>query len=171
MELQLFEPFDKSKHDREPFCCGIASLDSYLKERASQDVRRDVARVFVKTNDDGVIVAYYSLSAYTISISELPDNLVKKLPRYPLIPAILLGRLAVDTRLQGQGYGYVTLTDALLRASLISKQLGSAAVVAEAVNERASSFYRKYGFIPFKTDSLKLFLAMTRVKSTLAAES
>jgi len=97
----------RSEHDRADFSCGNASLDRYLKEQAGQDLRRACATAFVLVpkRGDSSILGYYTLSSYGIDVGDLPADVAKKLPRYPLIPATLLGRLAVDRRYQGQGIG------------------------------------------------------------------
>ena len=86
------------------FSCGNSSLDRYLREQAGQDLRRGCATPFVLIAERGgtAILGYYTLSSYGIDAGELPAEVVKKLPRYPLIPATLLGRLAVDRRYQGR---------------------------------------------------------------------
>src|SRR5438309_8913779 len=105
-------------HNRADFSCGNATLDRYLKEQAGQDLRRACATPFILASKPGetAILGYYTLSSYGIDTGELPAGVAKKLPRYPLIPATLLGRLAIDLRYQGQGVGELLLMDALHRA-------------------------------------------------------
>nr|WP_299407655.1 GNAT family N-acetyltransferase [Acaryochloris sp. IP29b_bin.148] len=109
------------------------------------------------------VLAYYTLSAYTIDISSLDTALAKRLPRYPQLPTTLLGRLAVDQQQQGQRFGELMLVDALKRALITSQQVASLAVVAEALNERAVNFYTKYGFHPFRHHPMKLYLPMKSI--------
>ncbi len=167
MELQ-FERFDKSKHERKYFTCGVEALDNYLQKQASQDLKRNVTQLYVKATPDGDVCAYYTLSAYTMVLDDLPPDFAKKLPRHPNVPAILLGRLAIDKRLQGQGLGRVTIVDALARAFLVSTEsIGATAVVVDAIDEKAAGFYRHYGFIPLPSNPLKLFIPMGTIKELL----
>jgi GNAT superfamily N-acetyltransferase len=96
--------------------------------------------------DDNHIIGFYTLSASSVNVSDLPIELIKKLPKYPLIPVALLGRLAIDKKYQGQGLGDFLLIDALKRSLELSKQIGIMAVVVDAINESAYHFYQQYGF-------------------------
>jgi predicted GNAT family N-acyltransferase len=135
-------------------------LDIYLREQASQDVRRRVAVSFVLTPDGVTIVGYYTLSQHEVSIGDLPEPLVKKMPKYPLLPATLIGRLAVSTRFRGRGLGETLLYDALRRCLTGSIQLASIAVVVDAKDLAAAVFYRKHGFIDLPAKPSRLFLPM-----------
>ena len=157
----ITEPLSK-KHDREAFSCGEESLDVYLKHYATQDQRRRAAAIFVLPGDDNQIRGYYSLSSTNISSLDLSEKLLKKLPKHAYQPATLLGRLAVDQHDQKQGIGEMLLMDALCRSYELSEQIGSIAVVVDALNERVSMFYEAYGFIPFP-EQKKLFLPMKTI--------
>lgn len=160
----IFEPIERQKHNRASFKCGQADLDRYLHSQATQDIKKRVATVFVLVDHpSNNVVAYYTLSAYSIELVELDNVLAKSLPKYPLLPATLLGRLAVDVNYQGKGLGEVVLVDALKRSLLATVQVASIAVVVDALNERAASFYQKYGFQQFKQHPLKLYLSMQSV--------
>lgn len=111
------------------------------------------------------ILGYYTLSSYGIDVGELPADIAKKLPRYPLIPATLLGRLAVDRRYQGQGIGEFLLMDALRRALSQSTGIAAAAVVVDAIDEGAAKFYRHFGFVAFPSIAGHLFLPMKMIVS------
>ena len=153
----VVEPLGQD-HDRAGFSCGNASLDRYLKDQAGQDLRRGCAMPFVLVQARGgaSILGYYTLSSYGIDVGELPADVVKKLPRYPLIPATLLGRLAVDRRYQGQGIGEFLLMDALRRAF-------AAVVVVDANDASATKFYRRLGFVAFPSITGRLFLPMKAI--------
>ena len=155
----------RNDHDRANFSCGNAPLDRYVKEQAGQDFRRGCATPFVLVPEPGEtsIPGYYTLSSYGIDAGELPAEVVKKLPRYPLIPATLLGRLAVDHRHHGRGVGEFLLMDALRRAWTQSAGIAAAAVVVDAIDERAVRFYRHFGFIAFPSIDGRLFLPMRTV--------
>src|SRR5262245_15188449 len=111
----LIEPLGQ-QHDRAAFVCGSELLDRYLRHQASQDVRRHLAVVFIlRTVDSPIVVGYYTLSMSAIEPTSLPAELIPRLPRYPVLPAALIGRLAVDQRYQGQRHSERLLLDALYR--------------------------------------------------------
>jgi predicted GNAT family N-acyltransferase len=161
------ELFDSAKHCRTDFCCGQVSLDNYIRKQASQDVKRKVSTVFVLIDDSDSkfnILGYYTLSAYTVEIENLEQSFVKKLPRYPQLPATLLGRLAIDNQHKDKRFGEIMLFDALKKAIAVSQQIASLAVIAEALDENAVSFYLKYGFQKFNQDSMKLYLPIKSIE-------
>lgn len=143
------------------FRCGTPQLDEYLKTLAGQQHRKGIARVFLaQAADNEALVGYYSLSSYFVTAESLgPDG--RKLPR--LVPATLLGRLAVDLRYQGLGIGAELLTHALSRALDASRQVASLAVVVDAIDERAASFYEAQGFRRFIDEPARLFLPMREI--------
>ena len=155
----------RSDHSRADFSCGNPSLDRYLKEQAGQDLRRGCATPFVlvSVGGDTTIRGYYTLSSYGIDVGELPVEVAKKLPRYPLVPATLLGRLAVDRNFQGQGIGEFLLMDTLHRALVQSAEIAAAAVVVDAIDTGAIKFYRRFGFVAFPAIASRLFLPMKAV--------
>jgi predicted GNAT family N-acyltransferase len=151
-------------HDRAGFSCGVEPLDNYLKKQAGQDVKKRVAAVFVLTADDSTIGGYYTLSQFSVDLGVLPQGTARKLPRYPSVPATLIGRLAVSTAFHGQGLGELLLMDALRRSLTLSRQIASAAVIVDAKDDRALSFYRKYGFLELPDIPGRLFLPMATVE-------
>ena len=169
MVIQI-ESFDSAKHCRTDFCCGQVSLDNYIRKQASQDIKRKVSTVFVLIedfDDKCNILGYYTLSSYTVEIENLEQSFAKKLPRYPQLPATLLGRLAIDNQHKGKGFGEIMLFDALKKAIAVSKQIASLAVVAEALDEDAANFYIKYGFQKFNKDSMKLYLPIKSIEDVI----
>jgi GNAT superfamily N-acetyltransferase len=110
------------------------------------------------------VIGYYTLSAYGIRVAELPPKIAKKLPRYPLIPATLLGRLAVSRQHQGQKFGRLLLIDALRRSWDNTGQVASVGVIAEAIDEAARRFYLHHEFAPLAEHPQKLFIAMTTIQ-------
>jgi GNAT superfamily N-acetyltransferase len=157
-------------HDREGFSCGNSALDHYLKEQANQDLRRGCAVPFVLIPSAGesAVLGYYTLSSFGIDAGVVPPEIAKKLPRYPLIRATLLGRLAVDERHHGEGIGEFLFMDAVHRSRAQSGQIAAVAVVVEAIDERAERFYQHFGFIPFPTITGRLFIMMKTVKQLFA---
>ena len=119
--------------------------------------------VLVSKPGDTAIFGYYTLSSYGIEVGALPADVAKKLPRYALIPATLLGRLAVDRRYQGQGLGEFLVLDALYRSLRQSAEIAAAAVVVDAIDEGASKFYQHFGFVAFPSIVARLFLPMKTV--------
>lgn len=161
-----FEPLTK-QHDRAEFRCGSPPLNAYLQQLARKDTERRVAATFVMIEEaaPATIVGYYTLSAFTVAITELPEELQKKLPRYPRLPATLLGRLARDE--QYPGTGSLLLIDALARAYRQSAQVASLALVADAKDEAALKFYRKSGFAPLGNHPNRVFLPMGTIEQLL----
>ncbi len=153
-----------SRHQRSAFSCGVPALDLYLQTQASQDARRRVAVSFVLTPDGTTVAGYYSLSQHAVAIGDLPDPVARKLPKYPVLPATLLGRLAVSLLFRGQGLGEVLLNDALRRSLLGSVEVASMAVVVDAKDSAASNFYRKHGFLDLPARPNRLFLPMQVVE-------
>ena len=160
---QKIEPLGK-KHDRVVFSCGDDALNTYLKKRASQETKKKIATTFVMADSrTSAVIGYYTLSATSILLADLPDKTARKLPKYPHVPATLLGRLAIDSRYQGRGYGEILIIDALRRALQATTEVASFAVVVDAINKRARSFYEKYGFCAFPDQKLRLFLPMKTI--------
>ena len=148
------------RHDRASFSCGEPTLDSYIRRQASQDARRRVAQVFVAAGEaPGEIAGFYTLSAASFEKDELPANLAKRLPHYP-VPAVVIGRLAVDLRHRGRRLSEFLLLDAVRRVAHASIAIAVYAIVVDAKNARARAFYERYGFIPFPSAPRRLFLPM-----------
>ena len=158
----------EKKYDKKSFDCGYSLLNDYLKTQARQDVDRDLSACFVLVDDADIISGYYTLSANSVKRDDLPDDLLKKLPRsYQDLPVVLLGRLAIDKKSQGKGYGSSLLIDALKRCYEISKSLGTIAIIVDPIDEKAQNFYERYGFIILPT-SKKIFLPMKTIKELLS---
>src|SRR5437016_12235709 len=153
--IKAIEPL--GKHERAAFSCGVAALDDWFRLRAGQDEKRNVARVFVAIDDQRGIVGFYSLSSFTFSITDLPPEHAKRLPRYDAIPAALIGRLARDEKVRREGVGDLLLADAIRRVIDASRSLAVFAIVVDAIDERAAAFYRDFGFEPFPSRPLRLF--------------
>ena len=160
--IYRFELLTK-QHDRAGFRSASPALNTYLQQLARKDTERRVAASFamVEESTPTTIVGYYTLSAFTVEVAELPEEMQKKLPRYPRLPATLLCRLARDERFPGTGS--LLLMDALARAHRQSAQVASLAVVADAKDDLALTFYRKFGFTPLGSHSNRVFLAMGTV--------
>jgi GNAT superfamily N-acetyltransferase len=149
------------QHDRTTFESGAEPLDRYLRVQAGQDARKNMAAPFLLVLADGAIGGYYTLSATSVDLAALPAQTSRKLPRYPLVPATLLGRLAVDRRHQGKGYGRFLLADALFRS--VRSEIASFAVIVDAKDENARRFYERESFLPFPDRPMKLFRPMSDI--------
>jgi predicted GNAT family N-acyltransferase len=151
--------------DRAAFSCGNVVLDRYLREQASQDVRRGLASIFVVTTKDDpkTILAYYTLSSRELKVEQLPPEIAKKAGKYGRVGVTLLGRMAVAESCKGMGLGPLTLLNALNRSLVAARDVASWAVFVEAIDANAASFYRKYGFIELPENRLKLFLPMATI--------
>jgi GNAT superfamily N-acetyltransferase len=161
------EPLGR-QHDRTAFHCGADALDRYLKQQARQDADKRVAAPFVAVNPPVKrVLGYYTLSASVLTLADLPDELARKLPRYPQLPVTLLGRLAVDQSARGQRLGEHLLLDALHRSLTHADQIAAMAVVVDAKDENAASFYRHYGFIALQAQPRRLFVPMRVVAQLL----
>jgi len=168
LRVARVEPLD-SRHDRLSFKCGVEALDRYFHIQAGQDFRKDVATPFVLVGADGAIVGYYTLSASSVPIGDLPVDAIRKLPRYPVVPTTLLGRLAIDIRYRGKGAGRHLLMDALRRS--MRSEIASFAVVVDAKDEGARDFYLRDGFIPFQETTMRLFLPMATIRKAFGVDS
>lgn len=160
----VIEPLGKH-HDRAKFSCGQPDLDRWFRLQASQDERRNIARVFVAVDVEMGVVGFYSLSSLSLSLEHLPEEMAHKLPRYDAIPAALIGRLARDKRVRGQGVGELLLADAINRILGAGRSIAVFAIVVDAKDERAVSFYEGFGFRTFPLRPMRLFL----LTSTAAA--
>lgn len=155
------------RHDRTAFTSGADPLDRYLRLQASQDVRRRMAACFVLVaGEDLAPIGYYTLAASSIALVDLPDKLAKRLPRYPTVPATLLGRLAVDKRYRGRRLGEVLLFDAFRRA--LESEIASYAFIVDAKDEAAARFYGRYRFLPLVQGGRRLFLPMAEIAKLFA---
>jgi GNAT superfamily N-acetyltransferase len=131
-------------HGRAGFASCSDALDRYFREQVSQDVRRKVASCFVAVDAGGAVVGYYTLASAAVPLTGLPPEQTKKLPHYPDVPAVLLGRLAIAKSEQGRGLGAMLVADALLRAS--RSEIAAYAMLVDAKDENAAGFYEHLGF-------------------------
>jgi len=153
----VIEPLGKH-HNRTAFSCGQTDLDDWFHRRAGQDERRNIARVFVASDDSLGVIGFYSLSSFTLSLTDLPDEIAHKLPSYDAIPAALIGRLARDVRVRGRRIGELLLADAVRRILAASSTLAVFAIVVDAKDEAAAAFYEEFGFRAFPLRPDRLFL-------------
>jgi len=152
--------------DRGAFACGVQALDRYFKTQVSQDIRRRVTACFTAVDAQGRIAGYYTLASASILLGDLPEHLARKLPRYPAVPAVRMGRLAVDLAFKGEGLGAALLADALRRA--VTAEIAAYAFVVDAKDAKAAAFYAHHGFHATKGNPLLLYLPLATVKGLMA---
>lgn len=156
-----------SGHDRTGFSSGVATLDRYFRELATQDVRRRVSNCFVALDPAGTVAAYYTFAATSIPLTELSPDDMKRLPRYPLLPAGLIGRLAVDARFRGRGLGSALVVDAVARAMRAEPAIFS--LVVNAKDDTAAEFYTHLGFRRFASHPMALYLPIAEAARRLGS--
>lgn len=154
-------PLDAAQ-DRTAFNCASEPLNRYLREQVTQDVRRRVAACFVALADGQHIAGYYTLASASLLLADLPVSIGRKLPRYPTVPAVRMGRLAVDQAFKGRGLGGALLADALDRAA--RSEIAAYALMVDAKNEAVAAFYRHHGFIALPDSPRTLFLPLATVQ-------
>ncbi len=151
--------------DTAAFSCGQPTLDVYIHRYAGQDIRRNVARVFIATPEDDAqkLAGFYTLNAGSVSCTELPEALARKLPKYP-VPVALIGRLAVAQEYQGQGLGAILLVDACQKVVQASAILAIAGIIVDAKDAAGFAFYQHFGFTPLPGQSKRLMLPINTVQ-------
>jgi predicted GNAT family N-acyltransferase len=153
-----------ASHDRTAFHSGVPELDHYFQHQAGQDARRKAAAPFVMLDRQDTIVGYYTLSAFGVQLPEFPEAVVRKLPRYPVLPATLLGRLAISRTHQGKSLGRFLLMDALYRSWKNTSEVGSVGVVVDALDQKSRAFYLHHEFIQLRDCPNRLFRAMADIE-------
>lgn len=146
-------------HDRGQFSCGTEALDHYFRKQANQDMRRKVATCFVAVEKTtGKIAGFYTIAATSIALTAIPEIFSRKLPRYPSVPSVVIGRLATDQAFRGRNVGALLLSDAVGRVE--ESSIAAYALVVDAKDEAAVGFYKRFGFMPFPDAPFKLFAPM-----------
>ena len=142
----VIEALDK-KHKRADFSCGHERIDAYFRELVSQDVKRKYATCFVAREiATDRVAGFYTLSSSTVPLNDVPEALAKRLPRYPSVPAVLIGWLGRHVDFAGQGLGNALLFDAI--KTVATAPIGAHAIFADAIDDKAASFYATFGFTP-----------------------
>lgn len=161
-------PFDRA-YDRSAFRSDSVQLNCYLKQQVTQDIRRRMAACFVALAEGQRIAGYYTLASASIPLTELLASTGRKLSRYPAVPAIRMGRLAVDRAFKGKGLGGALLADALERAA--SSEIAAFALMVDAKDKSAMAFYQHHGFISLPEMAYTLFLPLAGVRARKTSES
>jgi GNAT superfamily N-acetyltransferase len=147
-------------HEMGEFSCGKPELDNWLKTRAMKAEGRS-ARTYVVTESPNRVVAFYTLSAKSVRIEQIPNRLARNMPKD--IPVILLGRMAVDENHKAKGLGQHLLRDAMLRSIAGAEIIGARALIVEAMDRQAAAFYQKLGFLQFPPDTMAFFMPLTTI--------
>jgi predicted GNAT family N-acyltransferase len=155
------EVLDVRLHDRAAFHCGVPALDGYLHKYAAQQNSKGISTVFVIVDDTAPskILGFYTLSAAQIDVQQLTDVERKKMPRYP-VPCFRLGRLARNIESHGAGLGEVLIGCAVDRCLHARSLVGAYALLVDAKDEKAKSFYERYGFVPCVDAPMNLYLTL-----------
>ncbi len=161
-----FALFEKTKHDRGRFDCGVPSLNDYLKTKLGQHSKKSLTRGYVLAAGDGTIAGYFTLAASCLTVSVLLDR--RGVPAKMPLPTTLIGRLAVDLKFRRQGLGGALLVEALRVAVIASETIASAAIEVDAKDDRARAFYAKYGFESLTDDRLHMYLPMAVARGLAA---
>lgn len=155
-----------SAHDRKAFACGVEALDRYLRETASQDARRLLSKCYVACPAEGTDIAgFYTLAAAEILVTALPNTVARKLPRYPTIPVVRMGRLAVDHRRRGKSLGSALVANAV--AKVLKADIAAFALAVDAKDHAAAAFYRRVGFIPLDPQDRTLVLPLATARKAM----
>jgi predicted GNAT family N-acyltransferase len=158
----IVEHLDSSKHNRQGFDCGVEALNSFLQTQARKEMERRsaVTYVLIDAAKPNEVIGYYTLSSATVLLDTVPSDLATKLGRQQSVPTTLVGRLAIAASRQGEGLGAKLLWDALKRSEEKSREIGSVAVIVDAKDEKAATFYEKFGFRRVSEPPMRLFLMM-----------
>ena len=151
-------------HEESEFDCGNDALNDWLIKRAMKNQSSGASRTFVICQDKRVI-GYYALASGSVERMVSPKAIARNMP--DPIPVMVLGRLAVDTRMQGQRLGPALLKDALLRTVSVSKNVGIRAILVHAISEDARRFYLAYGFQVSPIDPMTLMLPVRHIEDLL----
>lgn len=161
----VIEPLDTQKHDRAAFSSGVTPLDTYLKNQANQEAKKRIAATYVLCEQDSrAIIGYYTISTASIETDQLSEDITKRLPRYSALPAMLIGRLAVDQHYRGQRLGEYLLVNALRQCLKLSQEIAAMAVLVDAKDEGSAQFYERYGFRRFNNKLLSLYMPMAEIQ-------
>ena len=148
-----------ASHARGGFSCGVVALDSYFARQATQDVRRRASACYVAVEvSTGQVAGYYTLAAGSVPLTDLPEAMTKRLPRYPSVPVARVGRLAVSLAFHGQKLGGALLADAAVRA--VRSEVAIFALVVDAKDDAAVAFYRHHGFEGFGAKDRQLIVSL-----------
>jgi GNAT superfamily N-acetyltransferase len=148
-------------HNRKDFDCGIKALNKYLQKYARQNQQKNVSKTYILTDQSKTIYGFYSIASAAIDITIHPQK--EELPNYG-VPACLIGRLAVDQRYKGKGYGKLLLFDAFKKTITVADNIGIYCISVDAKDQAAKQFYRHFGFSELLDDANHLYISLKKVK-------
>jgi hypothetical protein len=170
----IIAPLDPEKHDRAAFSCGVEQVDNFFKKTANKLSKADNLRVFVMSAPDGSVIGFYALNAHAIAYQDLPEAFVRNRPGHGYIPAAYISMIGRDRKYTGHGFGGDLLVDCLRRIALAADSLGLAVAVLDVLDdgrpeqvEKRLALYKEYGFIPFPSQPLRLFMPMATIRKLL----
>lgn len=147
-----------ARHDVNAFCCGVESMDNWLRQRAMKNQITGASRTFVCCDDNARVMAYYSLASSAVMSNSAPGRFRRNMP--DPIPVVVLGRLAVDKSLHGQGVGRALVRDAGLRVIQVAETIGIRGMLVHALSDEAREFYLRVGFEPSPMDPMMLMVTL-----------
>jgi len=167
LESVIFRRLEKSD-DRASFDCGVDELNVFIKKYARQNQRLSIGVTYIATYpEQNSILGYYTLSSGEVQFENMPQDLLKRMPRYP-VPVVRIGRLARNLSVRGSGMGSLLLMDAFERILRISGELGIHGIEVDAKDEFAKSFYESFGFQELRDDSLHLYISLKLVRNAFS---
>lgn len=163
------EPLTKG-HQRKAFSCGNERIDRYFHEAVTQDIKRRYATCFVARDlETDRVAGFYTLSSSNVPLMAVPEPLASRLPRYPTVPAVLIGWLGRDHSYAGFGLGEALLFDAI--KTVAEAPIGAHAIFADAIDGKAAAFYAAFGFMPLTDRSNTLYLPVATAQRLLSGET
>lgn len=159
-----FERLDTARHDRAVFSCGEKSLDDFLKKHAAQNQPALMSVTHVLVDPDAgeqpfPIIGYFTLSSAQVEFEDLPPEITRRLPKYPL-PAMMMGRPAIDQAHQGKKLGELLVAEAVRRCLSIGEDAGVRLLLVDALNDGVVGFYEKFGFRRTARHARRLYLTL-----------
>jgi ribosomal protein S18 acetylase RimI-like enzyme len=163
------EPFDRKRHDRTAFSCGVERIDNFLKITAGNHTDHDHGKIYVacETASDTVL-GFYAIAPHCVDLSALSEEARRRLPNQPKISAIYLSMVGVGTLFQGRGLGTFLMMSALKKCVEGADIMGGHFVVLDAINEDAARMYRRIGFVDLPSQTNRMLIAMRTVRKAVA---
>lgn len=152
-----------TEKQRKSFSCGVTALDEYFKQFAKNNHVKNIGKTFVILGEDDFVIGYYTISMGSVDFSSLPEDFRQRIPKYP-VPIARIARLAVNVKSQGQGWGKFLLADALRHIQVAASLIAAFGVVVDAKDEKAKSFYMRFGFKAFLDNHLCLILPLASIE-------
>ena len=151
-----------TEKQRRSFSCGVIALDDYFKRFAKGNHIKNIGKTFVLLEKDDIVIGYYTISMGSVDFNNIPQEIHQRLPKYP-IPIARIARLAVNAIKQRNGWGEFLLVDALHRIRDAASLVAAFGIVVDAKDDKAKTFYTRFGFIPFVDNNLCLFLPISSI--------